>query len=55
MKKQFIPFEKLSKKKQRKLNQERRTLWEGPPTTKVVENKKRKEAKNRCRKATAIL
>ena len=47
----FIPFEKLSKKKQRELNAMRRRNWNGiNPVTRKPENPKaynRKKAQNR--------
>ena len=47
----FIPFEKLSKKKQRELNAIRRKDWNGiNPVTRKSENQKaynRKKAQNR--------
>lgn len=37
--KDFVSYEKLSKKKQRELNAKKRTLWQMSPTTKVVSDK----------------
>lgn len=36
----FIAKEKLSKKARKELDNQRRVLWEVPPTTKVIESKK---------------
>ena len=36
----FIPYEKLSKKKQRELSKARRTLWQRSPITRRPENPK---------------
>ena len=36
----FIPYEKLSKKKQRELSKARRTLWQRSPITRRSENPK---------------
>lgn len=36
----FIPYEKLSKKKQRELSKARRTLWQRSPITRRSENSK---------------
>ena len=46
----FIPFEKLSKKKQRELNSLRRTVWAVSPVTRRPEDPKaynRKKTQNR--------
>lgn len=41
MEMRFVPFEKLSKKKQRELNKQRRTTWGNfDPTTRKPENSK---------------
>ena len=45
----FIPYEKLSKKKQRELDRQRRTLWTISPVTRAPQNSKaynRKKAQN---------
>ena len=36
----FIPYQKLSKKKRREYNNSKRNFWEVDPITKVVKNKK---------------
>ena len=37
----FIPYTKLSKRKKRELNEEKRVVWDGfSPVTRVVKNKK---------------
>jgi hypothetical protein len=38
--KRFIPYEKLSKKKQRELDARRRTVWTISPVTRKPENSK---------------
>lgn len=39
--KEFLPYEKMSKKKQRELNKQRRTTWGSlDPTTRKPENSK---------------
>ena len=46
----FIPYEKLSKKKKRELDESRRTLWAISPVTRRPENPKaynRKKAQKR--------
>lgn len=41
MMKKFVPFEKLSRKKQQELNKQRRTTWGSlNPTTRKPENSK---------------
>ncbi len=41
MTEKFVPFEKLSKKKQRELNKQQRTTWGSlDPTTRKPENSK---------------
>lgn len=41
MEKEFLPYEKMSKKKQRELNKQRRTTWGSlDPTTRKPENSK---------------
>lgn len=54
MMEKFVPFEKLSKKKQQELNKQRRTTWGGlNPTTRKPDNSraynrnKRKETDRR--------
>lgn len=39
MSEKFIPYEKLSKKKQKMLNKEKRNNWSINPTTRVVSDK----------------
>ncbi len=36
----FVPKEKLSKKAQKELNRQRRTMWDFSPVTKTVDSKK---------------
>ena len=36
----FVPKDKLSKKAQKELNRQRRTMWEFSPVTKTVDSKK---------------
>lgn len=36
----FVPKAKLSKKAQKELNHQRRTMWEFSPITKIVDSKK---------------
>ena len=38
--KRFVPREKMSKRQRRKLDAERRTVWQVDPATKVVQSKK---------------
>ena len=49
----FIEYGKRSKKEQRKANSKKRVSWESygllSPASKVVEDKKKKAAKNCCR------
>jgi hypothetical protein len=37
MKKKFIPFEKLSKKKKKEINNKKRTVWKMNPITRCEE------------------
>ena len=37
----FVPFEKLSKKEQRKLNAQKRRMWTVNPVTRVNDDNKR--------------
>ena len=47
----FVPKEKLSKKAQKELNRQRRTMWEFSPVTRTVDSRKlynrRKKARDR--------
>ncbi len=47
----FVPKDKLSKKAQKELNRQRRTMWDFNPVTKTVDSKKlnnrKKNARNR--------
>ena len=46
----FIAFEKMSKKKQREINNKRRSDWGViNPATKTIPNKKKEASKNACR------
>lgn len=38
--KTFIPYEKMSKKEKRKINNEKRNVWAINPVTRKTENKK---------------
>ncbi|MDE5947116.1 MAG: hypothetical protein K2G63_07425 [Oscillospiraceae bacterium] len=38
--KKFVPYEKMSKKEQHKINKEKRNVWEINPVTRKTENKK---------------
>ena len=38
--KQFVPRNKMSKRQRKKLDAEKRTLWQVKPTTKVIQSKK---------------
>lgn len=54
----FIPYEKLSKKKKRALNESRRTLWAISPVTRRPENPKaynRKKAQKRMDDPASVL
>ena len=54
----FIPYEKLSKKKKRELNESRRTLWAISPVTRRPENPKaynRKKAQKRMDDPGSVL
>ena len=54
----FIPYEKLSKKKKRELNESRRTLWAISPVTRRSENPKaynRKKAQKRMDDPGSVL
>lgn len=42
-------YEKLTKKEKRKVDAERRNVWSINPTTKIVEDKKKKNNKRACR------
>ena len=51
--KNFVTYDKLSKKEQKKINIAKRTTWRDygcqSPVTKVVRDKKKQEKKNMCR------
>lgn len=51
--KDFVTFDKLSKKEQKKINITKRRTWRDygcqSPVTKVVTDKKKQEKKNMCR------
>ena len=48
--KKFIPFEKMSKKEQREINNSRRNTWGNVnPGSKVIPNKKKEKEKLACR------
>ena len=54
----FIPYEKLSKKKKRELNESRRTRWTISPVTRRPENPKaynRKKAQKRMDDPASVL
>ena len=54
----FIPYEKLSKKKQRELDARRRTVWTISPVTRKPANPKaynRKKAQNRRSDPDSVL
>ena len=54
----FIPYEKLSKKKKRELNESRRTRWTISPVTRRPENPKaynRKKAQKRMNDPGSVL
>ena len=54
----LIPYEKLSKKKKRELNESRRTLWAISPVTRRPENPKaynRKKAQKRMDDPGSVL
>ena len=38
--KQFVPRDKISKRRRKMLDAEKRTLWQVKPTTKVIQSKK---------------
>ena len=48
----FVPTKKLSKKAQKELNRQRRTMWDFSPVTKTVDSKKlynrKKNTRDRC-------
>jgi hypothetical protein len=48
--KQFVPRNKMSKRQRKKLDAEKRTLWQVNPTTKVVQSKKIYDRKKQPRK-----
>ena len=45
----FVPKDKMSKKAQRELNRQRRTMWNFSPVTKTVDSKKRYNRKRNAR------
>lgn len=45
----FVPKDKLSKKAQKELNRQRRTMWEFSPVTKTVDSKKLYNRKRNAR------
>ena len=45
----FVPKEKLSKKAQKELNRQRRTMWDFRPVTKTVDSKKLYNRKKNAR------
>ena len=45
----FIPKDKLSKKAQKELNRQRRTMWGFSPVTKTVDSRKRYNRKRNAR------
>ena len=45
----FVPKKKLSKKAQKELNRQRRTIWEFSPVTKTVDSKKLYNRKRNAR------
>jgi hypothetical protein len=50
--KKFVPFEKLSKKEQKKINLQKRNNWNGcNPTTKVVPSAKQYSRKTKHKKS----
>ena len=54
----FIPYEKLSKKKKRELDADRRTVWAISPVTRKSENPKaynRKKAQKRMDEPGSVL
>ena len=48
----FVPKKKLSKKAQKELNRQRRTMWDFSPVKKTVDSKKlynrKKNTRDRC-------
>lgn len=42
----FIPYEKLSKKRKKEVNAEKRNLWGMNPRTKVIPDKRNREKVN---------
>ena len=45
----FVPKDKQSKKAQKELNRQRRTMWDFSPVTKTVDSKKRYDRKRIAR------
>ena len=45
----FVPKDKLSKKAQKELNRQRRTMWDFSPVTKTVDSKKLYNRKRNAR------
>ncbi len=45
----FVPKDKLSKKAQKELNRQRRTMWDFSPVTKTVDSKKLYNRKKNAR------
>ena len=39
--KKYVPRDKMSKKERKALNQAKRRVWDQPPVTKVIPNKKK--------------
>ncbi len=45
----FVPKKKLSKKAQKELNRQRRTMWDFSPATRTVESRKKYSRKRNAR------
>jgi hypothetical protein len=45
----FVPKDKLSKKAQKELNRQRRTMWDFSPVTKTIDSKKLYNRKRNAR------
>ena len=45
----FVPKDKLSKKAQKELNRQRRTIWDFSPVSRIVDSKKLYSRKKKAR------
>lgn len=48
--KDYVPYEKASKREKRKRDKEKRNVWDIPPVTQVIPDKKKKKSREKRRR-----